>query len=367
MSVEGQGPATAVHRILDHQHRAVAAVFQHPPEWRAESQVVWNFAHYSLPVKVFGRVFDPQGTAALEFFPVEWFCWIDPYVDFRQPGQDLNDGMFLLQPMSAADTLTRWVIPKYRGGWPGLRTLGARPVPRLAESLGAGVQQGAASEGAAARVEYADQGGRAFEEEFFGLRVAFPGIPTYGAAGCLTQYNWGFTRLFSFRAEAGRLDAERDRLWSVVHSLKVNPEWERLCAGVFQRLKQQFDQYIQAGYDQIAAATRLSQQISAQNQAWLDSQQQRREAASRADEERRRRERSSAGAYTAGDAFGDYIMGRETYEDAGDPTGSSQHGYYNYVWTDGQQNYEYSDDANFDPNVGSDRTWTPMRKRRVGE
>jgi hypothetical protein len=165
----------------------------------------------------------------------------------------------------------------------------------------------------------------------------------------------------------GQLDSCRDRLWACVRSSKVNPEWEQLCARVFQQLKQQFDQYIQAGYDQIAAAGQLSRQISANNQQWLDQQQQQREAAARSDAQRRAQEQSSWGAYTTSDAFGDYIMGRETYADPGDPTGASQHGYHNYVWTDGQQGYQYSDDANFDPNVGSDRTWTLMRKKQVGD
>lgn len=359
--------AKAVHRVLDEQHRMVAAVFEHPSEWRAESRVSWNFAHYSLPVKVAGRVSDPTGSAVLEFFPVEWFCWIEPDMGFYRQGQDLNDGMFLLRPMPATDLLTQWVVRKHRGGAQNLRLVGARVVPHLAETLGAAPQQGVAREGASARVEYTDPSGRPVEEEFFGLKVTFDGIQTYGAAGCLTQYNWGFARLFSFRAEAGRLDAARDRLWSIVHSMKVNPDWEQLCARVFQQLKQQFDQYIQAGYDQIAAAGRLSRQISANNDQWLAHQQQRREQEAHSDAMRRQQEQSQWGAYTSSDAFGDYMMGRETYADAGDPTGSSQHGYHDYVWTDGQQNYQYSDDANFDPNVGGDRNWTLMKKRQVGE
>jgi hypothetical protein len=356
----------AVHQVLDQQHRLVAATFEHPPSWQAQSQVVWNFQHHSLPVRVSGRAFNPRSGAQVEFFPVEQFYWIDPDLGLQQQGQGTG-GVTLLRPLSAADTMVRWVLPKYRGHVQGARVLGVTPLPRLAQLLKAEAQtRDTTTEGVRVDIEYGEQG-RPFAEQFFGLRFALPGIPTYGAAGTLVQYNWGFARLFSFRAPAGQLDAHAPTCWAIVRSLRVNPRWEQLCAQVFQQLKQQFDQYLQAGYANIEAAGRLSKQISAQNDAWLQQQQQQREAAWQSDQQRRAQEQSAAGDYNANDAFGDYIMGRETYDDPYYQYGSQHSGYHNYVWTDGQGNYQYSDDANFNPNVGATTDWVLMKKRQVGE
>jgi hypothetical protein len=360
-----QSPLTR-HQIIDQQHGLVAAVLEHLASWQAQSQIVWNFEHYSLPVRVSGRVFDPRSLAQVEFFPAEQFCWVEPDLGLQQQGQDAG-GVTLLQPLPAADALLRWVLPKYRGQMQGLRIAGVTPLPQLAALLNASnPTQGVTTEGVRVDVEYSDQG-RTFAEEFYGLKFAAPGIPTYGAAGTLVQYNWGFARLLSFRAPAGQLDEHRRAFWAVVRSLRVNPQWEQLCAQVFQQLKQQFDQYLQAGYANIEAAGRLSRQISAQNDAWLGQQQQQRDAARQADQQRRAQEQSAAGTYTTNDAFGDYIMGRETYDDPYYQYGSQHSGYHDYVWTDGQGSYQYSNDANFDPNIGASTNWTLMKKKQIGD
>src|SRR5688500_7259807 len=109
MSNTQQQRSLAVHQIHDDQHRMIVAALQHPVRWQAQSSVYWNYQHYTLPVKVCGRVFDPTEPTMLEFFPVEQFCWIEPNLGFYQNGQDLGDGTALLAPMSAADTMIRWI------------------------------------------------------------------------------------------------------------------------------------------------------------------------------------------------------------------------------------------------------------------
>jgi hypothetical protein len=363
-----QGPRPNVHQMIDQQHGVPVAAFEHPNGWQAQSYVEWNFQNHSLPVRMFARTFDPQSRALIEFYPVEGFYWIDPNMGFQQIGQETG-GMYLFQPMPAGDALVRWVIPKYRGQAMNVRIIGVSPLPQLEQMLNlphnaqANPQGQPLRDGAYARIEYMENG-TPIEEEFYGLRAAYQGIPTYGAAGTLVQYNWGFERLYSFRAEKGRLEEMRNTFWSVVRSTRVNPAWEQLYAQVLQQMQQQFNQHIQAGYENIAAASRLSQQISANNQAWLDNQQHQREASYHSDQMRRQQEQQSG--YTTNDAFGDYIMGRETYHDPNNQYGT-QHGYHNYVWTDSQGNYQYSDDANFNPNINSSANWTLMQKKQVGD
>ncbi len=362
------GPSSTVHQILDPQHGLVAARFQHPADWQAQSQVVWNFQNYSSPVKVSARIAHPHTAAMVEVWPVEQFCWIEPNMGFYQPGHDVGGGSVLLPPMPAPEAMTRWLIPKLRGNVPGLQIVGAGAMPQLAQMLNVNAAStGGVFEGAGAKVQYV-AGGRMLEEEFYGLKVSFQGIPTYGAAGCLTQYNWGLSNLFSVRAERGQLDAQRDVAWAIMQSFKVNPQWEQLLARILQQLQQEFDRYIQAGYAQIEAASQLSRQISAQNAAWLQQQEQQRNAAWQSDQQRRAQDAAARDNYSTNDAFSDMIMGRETYTDPNSSTGSSQHyGYHQYVWTDALGNVQYSDDANYNPNIGSSTQWTLIQQKQIGD
>jgi len=359
-----QSPAQVVHEIIDQQHGGlVAAVYTHPAGWQAQSQVVWDMQKYNLPLRVFSRVSDPLTGDTVEFFPVEGFYWIEPNWGFGKAGQE-TAGTVLMPQMSAGDALVRWVIPRYRGqGVTNLRVLKVQPLdPRRLRMPGSPIPQGAAQEGVSVLIEFTANG-RQFEEEFCGLKTAQMGIPTYGAAGVLTQYNWYFERLFSFCTQKGRLDSFRGIGWNIVHSVRTNPQWVQLCGTIQQQIAQMFNQYLQAGYDQIAAAGQVSRQISANADAWLAQQQHSREAANHADQIRRQ-QANSGGSYSTADAFSDAIMGRDSYEDPYYVNGS-QHGYHDEVWTDGQGNYAYRDSGGADPNVGSDRSWTLMQKRTV--
>ncbi len=356
----------AVHAIVDQQHNLNAAAFNHPSTWQAQSWLQWNFAHATLPLKCGARAFDAQSGAVVEMLPDESFCWVEPFMGFAQPGQENGQGQITLAPMPAAETMARWVIPRYRGQARGLRLLNTNPMPLLAQNLGVAPRAGCAMEGVQARIEYED-GGTPFEEEFFGLQVRYDGIPSYGAAGTLMQYNWGFERLFSFRAPRGQLSAMRSTGWEIVRSLRLNPAWGRVYAQVLQQLQQGFQGQMDAGYAQIEAAGRLSHQISANSDAFLASQEQGRQDAQRSDQARRASSASS-NAYSTSDAFSDTMMGRETVEDVNDPSGYSQHsGYHDHIWTNPQGETVYSDDPSYDPNVGSTTQWTEARKKQVGD
>ena len=70
---------------------------------------------------------------------------------------------------------------------------------------------------------------------------------------------------------------------------------------------------------------------------------------------------AAANARSATDGFDDYIRGVNTYQDP--YWGQSQHSIdHQYAWTDGFGNYKYSNDAGYDPNIGSSQSWQPMKR-----
>lgn len=57
-----------------HQNMPVAA-FEHPSDWQARSDVLWNMQHTSQPVLVYAAACNPYGTESCEFLPVEACYW----------------------------------------------------------------------------------------------------------------------------------------------------------------------------------------------------------------------------------------------------------------------------------------------------
>lgn len=343
------GAAFALHQALDRQHQGVVAyVFEYPEGWQARSDVQWNLQHVSFPLLTYARAFNPAGAELFSVLPLESFCWLQPDYGMYRQGQNLL-GQTYMPPMSAVDALARYVVPKHRSRREGLTMLGAQPAPGLAQELGVNTQD-MATEGARVRVAYTENG-HAVEEEFLGVH-AHQSVPYHGPRGLTTQINWGFLRLYAFRAERGRLDEQSEIFWRIARSLRLNPRWEQLYAQVMQRLQAQFNQYIQAGYDQIAAAGQMSRAISAANDAWLQSFEQQRQAASYSSS-------SASSSRSPNDGFSEYIRGVETVDDP--YYGQSQQDYnYRYHWTDGFGNYQHSSDAFFNPNIGSSQNWTLM-------
>ena len=163
--------------------------------------------------------------------------------------------------------------------------------------------------------------------------------------------------LFAFRTAKCQLDNYRETFWRIAGSVRVNPLWEQLYNQVLQQLQIQFNNYIQAGYNQIQAAGQLSRAISANNDAMLRSFEQQRQAAARSSHS------SSGSGRSPNDNFSDYIRGVETVHDPyyGE---SQQDANYDYHWTDSSGNYQHSNDPFFNPNICATTNWTLMEPKK---
>jgi hypothetical protein len=341
------------------------STFEIPAAWQAQSRVNWNYQNLSFPVTISAIAYNPNGLEAVEVFPVDSFYWLEPDYGFNQQGQN-NLGQICLRPASAEQTMMNWVLPKYRGNRMNLRVIGAIPMPDLPQKINLPLPN-MQTESIAVKIEFTENN-QIIEEILYGIKVQQQAPPTYGAGGMIVQTNWGFARLFSFRARQGQLEDNRDVFWHIVGSGKTNPQWEQMYQQILGQMQQQFNQYLQAGYDQINAATQMSRQISAQNDAWLANQAHKREADHIAFEQKRQQDADAWGRYTNNDAFGDYMMGRETYQDPNAPLGEVQiDGYHDYVWTNQREEYIPTNDANFDPNVGSNENWVLLKKKNIGD
>ncbi len=346
--------AFALHQVRDRQHgNVVACVVGHPPVWEARSDVMWNYQDMSLPVKAYAQLYNPQGLEGVEFLPNDMFFWMAEGRMLYQQGQNVM-GQTFMPPMGCVDALTKWVVPKFRGKAPGLRVTRGGNAP-IRSHFGPASQMPQGEEGCVT-IEYL-LNGRLVEEEIYGIR-GLQEIPFYGPQGQMVQVNWGFPSLFSFRAEKGQLDANRALFWQLAATLRRNPAWDQLLNNILQQLQRQFEYYTQLGYSQIQAAGQLSHAISANNDAMLAGFAHQRKAAHISNQAHRRAENFSSGR-TTNDDFSDRMRGVETVHDPywGQ---SQQDSDYLYHWTDGQGNYQHSDDPFFNPSIGAYQNWTLM-------
>jgi hypothetical protein len=355
-----QPPAFSRHTLVDAQHQNIpAAQFLHPAHWQATGQLTWRYEDMSQPVTSYAITYNPTGPEWVEMLPIESFYWLEPAWGFQQPGSK-KLGQYLLQPMRPEDAMSRWIIPRYRGNRPNLQVVHLQPAPQLPQQLS--IPSQVPLYGVMATIEYTENG-QQVEEEIYGAVAYHQPIP-----GAITQTNWGFARLFCFRAKKGELATVRPLCWRVMQSWQTNPAWEQqVYHPMMQQMQQQFQQYIQAGYDQINAANQMSRMISAQNDQFYRHQQERRDTDWQRHQQHMQENASSYGQFSQTDAFGDMMMGRETYHDPYYTEGSQHYGYNDYVWTNGQGEYQYSNDANFDPNINCSQNWTLMQKKNVGD
>lgn len=369
------------HVVTDPRHGNMEVYrFEVPEHWIAASAVDWvlgkeaDFANdWSNPVNSWARAEDPRSGDAIERFPQVNFYHI-PGMDFGTMGNALSGiaswfsgkkpdarpktppplrmfGATSHAPMPAAEALVEMLVVRYRGMLPGYRVLGTFAPPELAD-LARTMPPGVTCEPVGVRIEYL-LGGMPFEEEICAAKITAHAT-SYGPMGALTQTNWNLFAPYGLRAAKGTLDAKRPLFRQILTSTRPNPEWIALRDRIAMQLTQQFNMYLQQGYDQIYAAGQASRQISANNDALL-----------RDFEQRRQSENASWRAQhpqSPAEAFSDAILDVTTYNDP--YWGTSKHdSAYDYVWTDGNGGYRYSNDPGFDPNIGGTVTWQIMQRR----
>ncbi len=325
----------AASQIVDRQQNLMFGSFEHPQGWQVNSQIEWNYQNSSQPATVYVGVFDPASGEGFEFLPVAGCCWVEP--NFGMTVGQQRYGLTLMPPMSAPDALIKIVINGVRGNRQNLRVLGAKPVPNLAGAVNADEVTGIPTEGVMARIQY-DESGRTWEEDFYACRYQLP--PNGG------QLNWGLARVFCFRAAQGTLDSKGAMFWRIACSLRKNPQWNQVFSQVAQSGNAQHSQFV-AGEMNRFAQERIDQQRFSQYTEWSQNLHQQTFNERWASDERRQ----------AG--MGEMIGGYNGYQDPNSRFGNIHQDYSNsqYVWTDGQGNWQHSDDPNFDPNLGADRTW----------
>ena len=340
------------YRIIDAQQGGlVVSTFAHPSQWRATSQVIWNPSHTSIPVQVFAATFNPNGVERCEFFPMQAFFWLEQDFGTVPIGQNQH-GLVRRPPRPAPDALVNLVIPSFRGGCQNLRVTGVHPVSNLWKIFNDPPPQ--RGESLMACVEY-EENGRTIEEEFYGV---YDWNQTPG--GGTIQTNWGFARLFSFRAERGELDGMRETFWQIAASIQPNPQWKQLYDQVVQDLNGKFQARIDHYWNNVLPSQiRAVKQNIIQNEQFINRSNEHVNAI--IEQTRHEIYQRSQTHMTPQEQFGYLLRDQTPFEDPNSDFGNPHvmQGHAQYVWTDNHGNFHYTHDPMDNPNHHKPGHWVP--------
>lgn len=314
-----------------------------PQGWQVSGGVTWVPTRPAAPAQIGLQLANPNGLEAFEAFPSLYFTWTDnPLIQMTKPVGSLYFGFEVLQPMPARAAMRQIVLPRYRR-IQGLAVVDEGPAPELQQVANRNQlaqMQGMQYSNDAVRVRlHYSQNSQAIAEEMSGAaeynRMAVPG--PFGGMG---DIHWSLGYLTSFRAARERLESYAGLYRAIFASVKFNPAW----SAVVQQAIQGLTSNTIRGIHQIGA---LSRQIS-------------RDFNEISDMNMRGWQERSAISDGISEKFSQTIRGVDPYFDPNTGRNVELPSGYKQAWSTPSGDYILSDDANFNPNIDSTQTWTPL-------
>jgi hypothetical protein len=331
-----------------------------PQDWKTTSRVVWNYNDFYLPVRASLRTASPDGAAWIEFFPNEFFLWLDPAHDRGGPNSGGIGGIHHPN-IKLPEAMVRYVIAPNRSSAKKLRILGYRPVNDLPQTF-FGKNAKLKGDGICMRVSY-ELNGSPVDEEFYGFLSAVEAIPGPNPRIPIMEYHRQLILAHSMGAKSGKLESIRPLLGFMATSLQTDPAWQQRVTEVRKKQGEIYQRIMAQNYRGIQAAGERSRMLTAQSNEFLhqmDAEIAARNSAQRGAPSSFSSD-STSDFYKRADDFDQNIRGTEHMVDQNGAV-SDQYTDYNYHWTDGYGTYVHTNDPNFDPNhylTGSYEKLTP--------
>lgn len=319
--------------------------FLMPAGWRFDGGVKWVLDNPVMPATGRFTARNPTAPEALEMFPNQALFWTNNQMLLGMfPVGSRYFGAEVRPVVGSEKALREIVLPRFRGNVSNLKVVSQKSLPELAKALGAGKSQpGVKTFGNAAkiRIEYV-QNGVPIEEEIVAVVEGFS-FPIQTMQGMVTNTNWFVDHIFACKAPKGRLDADAPLYQAMLMSFRVNPQW-------YNKYTQVVDQLIRAQVRQIQSVGELSRIISRTNNEISDSMmksyQEREKVYDRISEN-----------------VSENIRGTEHYQNPFEDRTVELPSRYEHVWTNANGEYVFTDNPNYNPNVGSNTRWEELQKK----
>jgi hypothetical protein len=328
------------HVVMDDALGMEASRFLVPIDWKVEGGIKWR-AVPSQPATSSIRVFNPAGVEEIGVLPNIPCLWTQrPVFGIREGSTYL--GAEVRRPIeNAVQCLRKLVLPRAFPKLKNATVVQEDLLPEKAKAWAAanfpGMEQQVHVSAGKIRIEYAEAG-KMIEQDLYCVVSAI----TLTAGGVPTTY-WGPDDIKYSRAEKGKLDEQYKLFHTMIASDTPNLRW-------VNRYTQISEQMVR---NQIAASNRaleLSRYLSQTNDQIRES--------IRASYETRQ-----AAMDRVNLNFDRHIRGVEAFQDPWGHTSAVElPSGYSQAWSNANGEYIMSNDANFNPNVGSNTTWRAMKK-----
>jgi hypothetical protein len=314
-----------------------------PHKWEGEGGVRWPLQNPGMPAVVALRTYQPGGETAFEVLPTLPFYWSpNPMVTMQYPIGSSYFGNEVRPPVPALQAMQELIVPRYRGGIPGLQIVSSGHLSGLTGQQAPNPMfgTGPTTEGAKVRIRY-KQGAQESEEDLFGkVEVTHSVAPSM--MGMIENIFWNADLIFAFRAPVGQLDPLSDLFYALVRSIRLNMQWYNRYAQLVQYLSQNPMQQIH----HIGQIRQLLSQAS----DYVDPMV--------ADAFRQRQAMIDAIA----SGFSQSTKGVDTYPDPNSGERIELPGGYGNAWASDTQEYILTNDGGFDPSREFDGNWQRLTR-----
>jgi hypothetical protein len=320
--------------------------FLMPVDWMFNGGLIWITDNPGMPATAAFKVSNSKGSEEFEVFPNQPFFWSSNQQLLNMfPVGSKYFGNEVKPIMNARQALRQVVLPRFRNNVGNLRVIKDESVPELAKAIAARTQEqgGVISEFDAAkvRIEY-NVGGKSMEEEIYAVveSYSFP-VQAWGSV----KYNttWTVDNIFSYKAEKGKLEAASRIFQTMTYSFQVNKYWYNKYVQLVEYLIRNQIQQIHSVGEFSRKLAQISDEIREDN---LHSWEQRQAVGDRIAED-----------------FSQYVRGVDAYYDPIEERQVELPAGYDNAWTNANGEYVVSGDPDFNPNIGSNLNWQPMKKK----
>ena len=179
------GEHLTTRQIIDRQQGGlVLGVVAVPEKWRFSSDVTWNYADNSNPVRVSTTAENPANTEAVFGYPAALFFYLRPGGSYYVTGKNYG-GLIFSVSQPPLPTLAAF-IRRARAGVQKLQFVGSKDLPELPAALQ--IPRSPNQHGLGVKVTY-EINGAPVEEEFYTVWDSID-IPYDGPQGRTWQINW---------------------------------------------------------------------------------------------------------------------------------------------------------------------------------
>ena len=315
-----------------------------PAEWKYRGGIQWNFNSPTMPAVASLKVTSPSGTEELELFANSVFFWAERGAPRQtHPIGSMYFGREVLPTMDAAAYVQKVLIPRTRRSVYNLRVIKVTPTPSLVRMYKARCIPFASADGVKVKIEYQMGGSRLIEEEIYTL-VYYWNIPVkvWGATSYFTY--WGTDFQFSFKVPKGKMGVHAKIFKTMVKSFKPNLKW-------YNRYQQLVTMLIQRQVKSIRSIGELGRYIANTGSQIRDGNLKSWEGRQAIKD---RLVKDFCHNIRGVDEYHDPVKGGPVELPAG----------YNNAWVNNLGEYIVSDSPSYNPNIGSNLHWQPMKRTR---